>query len=90
MLGLMRKHPLAFIVPTYDMDLMWHTHLAFPCNYEQTCLLLAGFAVRHDHSVNDRAAGSKLLIANTRQLFEKAYGYKRDKVGGMSNGEPPA
>eukprot|EP00961_Rhodomonas_salina_P291364 3931943-Rhodomonas_salina.1 len=37
MLGLTRmwKHPKSFIVPTYYMDLMWHTHLTFPHFYAE-------------------------------------------------------
>mmetsp|Transcript_56923 Transcript_56923/g.133483 ORF Transcript_56923/g.133483 Transcript_56923/m.133483 type:complete len:638 (+) Transcript_56923:268-2181(+) len=92
MLGLMRKHPKSFIVPTYDMDLMWHTHLAFPHFYAADCDKFAGTFIGHDDSVNDRTEGSKLNLsaAQTRMLYFKAYGCPWEKTGGMYNGEPPA
>eukprot|EP00961_Rhodomonas_salina_P183059 2471229-Rhodomonas_salina.1 len=36
------------------MDLIWHTHLAWPHLYASDCMKLVGRIVGHDDSVNDR------------------------------------
>eukprot|EP00286_Rhodomonas_abbreviata_P029110 CAMPEP_0181294366 /NCGR_PEP_ID=MMETSP1101-20121128/3561_1 /TAXON_ID=46948 /ORGANISM="Rhodomonas abbreviata, Strain Caron Lab Isolate" /LENGTH=613 /DNA_ID=CAMNT_0023399017 /DNA_START=180 /DNA_END=2017 /DNA_ORIENTATION=+ len=91
MLGLMRKYPGKFIVPTYDQDLIWHTHLAFPQHYAADCDKFVGRLVNHDDSVNNRDKGSKLNVSttSTRKLFESTYGCAWEKAGGMYRGEPP-
>ena len=92
MLGLMRLHPEQFIVPTYDIDNIWHTHLAFPQNYLELCHCLVGRHVGHDDSVNDRAEGSKLRVctAATERLWNQAFSCPWRKQGGMYRGEPPS
>ena len=62
MLTLMGKHPNDFIVPTYDIDNMWHTHMAFPGQYLVDCLRIAGRSIGHDDSDSDRSLGSKLQV----------------------------
>ena len=32
-LALKRRHPKVFLVPTYDMDFVWHAHQAHPLVY---------------------------------------------------------
>eukprot|EP00961_Rhodomonas_salina_P225516 3049102-Rhodomonas_salina.1 len=54
MLGLMKKYPKVFIVQTYNMDLMWHTHLAYLQHYSVDCLKVVGSIVDHDDSDSDR------------------------------------
>ena len=50
-----------FLVPTYQIDLFWHTHiLASASTYAADTRRLCGFELPHDDSVNDRAEGSKL------------------------------
>ena len=87
----MRNHPNTFIVPTYDMDIMWHTHLAFPQHYAADSKRFVGKLVEHDDSVDDRAEGSKLIVntAHTRKLWFNAYGCQWGKTGAMYHGEPP-
>ena len=59
-----------FIVPCYDMDLMWHTHQLFPVAYKQDTEKMYGKIFNHDDSVNDRSEGSKLNNADkaTREV----------------------
>ena len=33
----MKNNSSKFIVPTYDIDLMWHAHQMYPIAYEQVC-----------------------------------------------------
>ena len=82
-----------FLVPTYQIDLFWHTHiLASASTYAADTRRLCGFELPHDDSVNDRAEGSKLnrQYAVTQKLWAEAYGGERYAVpGGMYRGEPP-
>jgi hypothetical protein len=91
MLNLVRECPGNFIVPTYDIDLMWHTHMAFPVEYRRDCLRVAGREVAHDDSVNDRSEGSKLTLsaAETRILWSSLYHVPWARADGMWRGDPP-
>jgi len=41
----------SFLVPTYDMDLMWHAHMAHPVAYVADCQRVAKRLISHDDSV---------------------------------------
>lgn len=68
---LKRRHPDNFLVPCYDMDVVWHTHQLQPVAYAEDTAALLGQMLDHDDSVNDRAAGSKLC--NSQQVTEKLW-----------------
>ena len=90
-----RQH---FYVPSYDVDLCWHTHmLVSSAAYLEETQVRAGESVDHDDSVNQRYEGSKLTTswANTKQLWRQTYGDSDETealdVGGTCyRGEPPA
>ena len=93
MLALMNQHPGQFIVPTYDIDIIWHTHLAFPCRYIEDCRRLAGRDVNHDDQVGeDRSPGGFLTTstAKTELLWNSTFSSPWRKEGGMYRGEPPS
>merc|ERR1719254_391532 len=54
------------IVPTYDVDLLWHAHMTYPQLYRRHCSEFVGFVVWHDDShglVKDcRTKGSTLDV----------------------------
>jgi len=57
-LELMRRHPASFVVPTYQVDLCWHSHiLGGLAAYEADGARLTGrtSAPDHDDSVRLRA-----------------------------------
>ena len=81
-----------FLVPTYQIDLFWHTHiLASASTYAADTRRLCGFELPHDDSVNDRAEGSKLnrQYEVTQKLWAENYGERYAVPGGMYHGEPP-
>ncbi|CAF1472414.1 unnamed protein product, partial [Rotaria sordida] len=39
------------IVPTFDIDLIWHTHMRFPISYQNTSKALCGFLLDHNDSL---------------------------------------
>ena len=85
-----------FYVPSYDVDLCWHTHMLQSCSvYLEETRRRAGEPVDHDDSVNDRSTGSRLNRAwdDTRRLWSKTFGDKVapiDASGTCYRGEPPA
>ena len=90
-LFLKKKNPLQFIVPTYGIDLIWHTHQVNPIAYDNDTKEILGFVLPHDDSVNDRDPESKLTIsqANTEILWNKLFQEKFSLEGGMFRGDPP-
>jgi len=39
------------IVPTFDIDLIWHTHMRYPSDYQEFSLALCGFILDHDDAI---------------------------------------
>ena len=70
-LYLKSKNPSSFLVPCYDMDLIWHSHQVHPQDYQEDMKNILGFVLKHDDSVNDRSEGSKLNNADemTRKMW---------------------
>lgn len=90
-LFLKRKHPDTFLVPCYDMDIMWHTHMNFSASYRTVTELILGKVLSHDDSVNDRSVGSKLnkSYAITLSLWKQEYKEHYSSYGAMWRGDPP-
>jgi hypothetical protein len=93
LVAMWRDCPGEFLVPTYDMDLVWHAHLSTPLAYAAEMLEVVGRVVDHDDSVNDRAPGAKLDVrgARTRELWRRKYDNRESYVknGAMWRGDPP-
>lgn len=86
-------HPNLLVVPTYQIDLMWHTHmLASITFYYQDCESIIGSRLHHDDSLNDRTEGGRLDTAfrATKEAWYDQYGENYHVVGGMYRGEPPS
>ena len=87
------KHP-SMIVPTYDIDLMWHTHILSGLTfYHNDCRkILGGSTLNHDDGVGeDRSEGGTLDVAfkETKAVWKQSYGEDYSIPGGMYKGEPP-
>ena len=80
-----------FLVPCYDFDLIWHAHQVHPGMYAKDTVALLGKVMNHDDSVNERATGSRLLVAEslTRELWEETFQETFTAPGAMFRGEPP-
>lgn len=91
-LFLKRHNPSEFLVPCYDMDLIWHSHQLHPHAYEKDTRAVLGRTLNHDDSVNDRNEGSKLCRSDavTRDLWRTFFQEEFAKSGAMFRGEPPA
>ena len=80
------------LVPTYQIDLMWHTHiLTSVTRYRDDCIAITGSPLDHDDSLNDRTPGAKLDTSyqRTSALWKQTYGTEYAIMGGMYRGEPP-
>lgn len=90
-LYLRQQFPSVFLVPSYDIDLMWHTHQLHPKHYQRDTQLLLGRPFNHDDSVNDRSPGSKLSTAapETRNLWRDTFGEEFTMHGSMYRGPSP-
>jgi len=75
-LRLKSLHPDAFLVPCYDIDLIWHTHKVHPVSYAEDSKRFLGRMLPHDDTDPDRSEGSKLdtSFSMTKHLWTTAYG----------------
>jgi hypothetical protein len=86
------KSATFFAVPTYDIDFIWHTHMACTESYRENCHKLAGFLIDHDFSDSDRSSDSKLSTSfqETRSLWESSYNENMEKESFMYRGPTPS
>lgn len=91
-LYLKQQNPNLFIVPCYDIDLIWHTHQLHPLAYKMDMEAILGRTFNHDDSVTDRREGSKLYTSDmeTRELWKRTYGENFPLCGTMYRGNPSA
>ncbi|CAF2896828.1 unnamed protein product [Rotaria sp. Silwood2] len=45
------------IVPTFDIDLIWHTHMRFPFSYQNMSKAICGFLLDHGDSLENDILG---------------------------------
>ena len=80
------------LVPTYQIDIIWHTHiLSSITNYLKDCQKIRGKVFDHDDSLDDRTPGASLEVSfqQTCRLWKKVYGEEYFVQGGMFRGNPP-
>lgn len=90
-LFLKQQNPGLFLVPCYDIDLMWHSHQLHPLIYKTDTERLLGRLFNHDDTVTDRNPDSKLSNADlkTRELWRSTFNEAFSMYGSMFRGEPP-
>lgn len=71
-LELFRRHPTTMMVPTLDIDLVWHTHQCSAAEYKRSMLKLAGKYVNHDDSIVKGTLDDG--FERTRGLFHVCFG----------------
>ena len=81
-----------FCVPTYDVDLMWHSHQLQPIAYTKDMLNLLGKVLEHDDMDSDRSKGKKLDVGftETTRQWENSYGKRYWRAGAMHKGDTPS
>ncbi|KAM0953049.1 putative Glycine-rich domain-containing protein [Dioscorea sansibarensis] len=81
-----------FCVPTYDIDLMWHSHQLHPLSYCKDMVELLGKVLEHDDTDSDRSKGKKLDtgFTETTNQWEDSYGLRYWRAGAMYKGSLPS
>ncbi|KAG0613348.1 hypothetical protein M758_6G096300 [Ceratodon purpureus] len=79
-----------FCVPTFDIDLIWHSHQLSPMSYAKDTKALLGSVADHD-SYLERGPGSKLGngFEDTARLWESTFGHSYEKAGSMYRNTKP-
>ncbi|RYR02520.1 hypothetical protein Ahy_B06g081316 [Arachis hypogaea] len=65
-----------FCVPTYDIDLIWHSHQLHPASYCKDLNKALGKVLEHDDTDSDRTKGRKLDngFSGTTKQWENTFG----------------
>ncbi|XVE83016.1 hypothetical protein DITRI_Ditri16bG0052600 [Diplodiscus trichospermus] len=81
-----------FSVPTYDIDLIWHTHQLHPVFYGKDLNKAIGKILEHDDTDSDRTKGKKLDVgfSGTTKQWEETFGIRYWKAGAIYKGSPPS
>ncbi|KAG6433557.1 hypothetical protein SASPL_105171 [Salvia splendens] len=82
----------SFVVPTYDIDLIWHTHQLHPASYSEDLVKYMGRILEHDDTDSDRSKGQKLDVGftGTNMTFEDLFGRRYWRAGAMYKGVAPS
>ena len=74
-IDLKRMNRDTFLVPMYDIDLMWHSHQLCPLAYREDTQAYLGYILNHDDSTTDRSPDSTLsrATAKTKDLWDSTY-----------------
>ncbi|PSS17328.1 Glycine-rich domain-containing protein [Actinidia chinensis var. chinensis] len=80
-----------FLVPTYDIDLIWHSHQLHPVSYSKDLFAILGKILDHDDMDSDRTKGKKLDVGfcGTSKQWEETFGVRYWRAGAMYRGSPP-
>ena len=76
-LKLCAKHSEQQLVPTHDIDIMWHLHMLHPRAYYSDCMSLFGTILDHDGGFGSRPDERPALesaFADTSTLWNAEYG----------------
>ena len=81
-----------FCVPTYDIDLIWHSHQLHPTSYCKDLNEALGKVLEHDDTDSDRSKGKKLDVgfSRTTKQWEDTFGTRYWKAGAMYRGNAPS
>ena len=81
-----------FCVPTYDIDLIWHSHQLHPVSYCKDLCKLIGKVLEHDDTDSDRTKGKKLDagFSETTKQWEETFGSRYWRAGAMYRGTAPS
>lgn len=81
-----------FSVPTYDVDLIWHSHQLHPVSYCKDLVAIIGRVLEHDDTDSDRSKGKRLDtgFSGTTKQWEETFGSRYWKAGAMHGSDAPS
>ncbi|KIN07111.1 hypothetical protein OIDMADRAFT_139763 [Oidiodendron maius Zn] len=71
-LKLFKLYPNTMLVPTLDIDLVWHTHQCSPSRYEAGTVMMAGRLIDHDDKIGAGILNSG--FTRTKDLYRIRFG----------------
>ncbi|CAM4920349.1 unnamed protein product [Rotaria socialis] len=85
-----QQHPLfsgdldpknSLIVPTFNIDLIWHTHMRYPRRYIHDTQILCDFVLNHDDSIekNVLSAAYNQTTKRWKEAYKSNYGETIDR-----------
>ncbi|KAJ7529008.1 hypothetical protein O6H91_15G030100 [Diphasiastrum complanatum] len=79
---LLKSKSQVFCVPTYDIDLMWHSHQLSPIAYAKDTRAILGWTLDHDDLL-DPGPETKLEqgFKDTKKLWENIFGFPYERAG---------
>jgi hypothetical protein len=85
---LSRKYQL--IVPTFDIDLIWHTHMRYPSDYYKFSTAICGFILNHDDCIEQYLIIDVYQTTADRwkQSYQSEYGKNIDRKGSSTMAFP--
>ncbi|KAK2981710.1 hypothetical protein RJ640_005962 [Escallonia rubra] len=88
----MERKAKHFCVPTYDIDLIWHSHQLLPVSYCKHLMAILGKVLEHDDTDSDRTKGEKLDVGflETTNQWEKTFGSRYWRAGALYRGRAPS
>ena len=75
-LCLLKLYPDRLLIPTQDIDRVWHCHILHTRQYRQDCQTIFGHYLDHDPKLNLRMSNRSLFAVyrQTKTLFEQHFG----------------
>ncbi|CAF3110031.1 unnamed protein product [Rotaria sp. Silwood2] len=69
------------IVPTFDIDVIWHTHMRYPSQYQTVSIALCGFIVDHNDDIesNNLNNAYEKTAERWEKTYKSKYGYTIDR-----------
>lgn len=92
-LHLLRLYPDCLLIPTQDIDRVWHCHILQTRKYRQDCQAFFGYYLDHDPNLNLRLTPDWSLLSafqQTKALFEQHFGIGSFDDGFDSDSNYPA
>jgi len=71
------------IVPTFDIDLIWHSHMRYPSHYQKCSIALCGFILDHDDSIEHDTLSDN--YQKTADRWKTTYNTDYDKKSNRKN-----
>ncbi|KAK3021480.1 hypothetical protein RJ639_047652 [Escallonia herrerae] len=88
----MERKAKHFCVPTYDIDLIWHSHQLLPLSYCKDQVAKLGKVLEHDDTDFDRTKGEKLDVGflETTKQWEETFGSRYWRAGALYRSRAPS
>ncbi|CAB4267367.1 unnamed protein product [Prunus armeniaca] len=83
---------LSTCVPTYDIDLIWHSHQLHPASYDKDLVAIMRKVLEHDDTDSDRTNCQKLDVgfSEITKQWEEIFSTRYWRAGAMYHGGAPS